>query len=102
MSYCEPWAQPRSALKALKWLFDKEAPLLFRPHDWHQWRWGLKFLAQCNDAAFRAQRAAAGGLAPTATRAWDLVRSTGMGVPPLERGIAHSTDQKSLTTPRRE
>ena len=45
VSYCEPWANREAPWKALKWLFDKEAPLLFRPQlDWQQWRWGLKFL----------------------------------------------------------
>ncbi len=59
VSYCEPWANREAPLKALKWMFDKEAPLLFRPQlDWDQWRWGLKFLAQCNDTAFETQRAA--------------------------------------------
>ena len=31
VSYCEPWANREAPLKALKWMFDKEAPLLFRP-----------------------------------------------------------------------
>ena len=45
VSYCEPWANRDAPLKALKWMFDKEAPLLFRPQlDWQQWRWGLQFL----------------------------------------------------------
>jgi len=53
VSYCEPWANREAPWKALKWMMDKEAPLLFRPRmDWEQWRWSLKFLAQCNDAAF--------------------------------------------------
>ena len=40
-------------LKALKWMFSPTSPLLFRPQmDPAQWRWGLQFLAQCNDAAF--------------------------------------------------
>jgi hypothetical protein len=39
-----------------------DAPLLFRPQlDWQQWRWGLKFLAQCSDRGLRAQRAPARG-----------------------------------------
>src|SRR6218665_3490287 len=53
VSYCEPWANRSAPLKALKWMLDKEAALLLRPQlDWQQWRWGLQFLAQCNDAAF--------------------------------------------------
>eukprot|EP01041_Mallomonas_annulata_P031400 gene31399-biopygen23828 len=53
VSYCEPWANKDAPLKTLKWMFSDESPLLFRPQlDWAQWRWGLQFLAQCNDAAF--------------------------------------------------
>src|SRR5690606_13297781 len=52
-SYCEPWANREAPLKALKWMFSPTSPLLFRPQmDPAQWRWGLQFLAQCNDAAF--------------------------------------------------
>ena len=100
VSYCEPWANREAPLKALKWMFDKEAPLLFRPQlDWDQWRWGLKFLAQCNDTAVLAQRAAdcgAGRLQPRGPQK-DLVASTGIEYNRLERGIAHFyTDQKSF------
>src|SRR3954469_5119438 len=53
VSYCEPWANRDAPLKALKWMFRDDAPLLFRPQlDPQQWRWGLKVLAECNDAAF--------------------------------------------------
>lgn len=99
VSYCEPWANRQAPLKALKWMFDKEAPLLFRPQaDWQQWRWGLQFLAQCNDAAFErnvAQLVALGAYSHEALKA--LVRSTGIEYHRLERGIAHFyTDQKSF------
>ena len=36
VSHCEPWANRDAPLKALKWMFSKEAPLLFRP----QWPLG--------------------------------------------------------------
>jgi len=53
VSYCEPWANAQAPGKLLKWLLRNDAPLLFRPQwDWQQWRWGLRFLGQCNDAAF--------------------------------------------------
>ena len=97
VSYCEPWANREAPLKALKWMFDKEAPLLFRPQlDWDQWRWGLKFLAQCNDTAFERnvqQIVALGAYSHAALK--DLVASTGIEYNRLERGIAHFyTDQK--------
>src|SRR3989344_5381746 len=99
VSYCEPWANREAPLKALKWMFDKEAPLLFRPQmDWQQWRWGLQFLAQCNDAAFERnvqQIVALGAYSHAALK--DLVSTTGIEYNRLERGIAHFyTDQKSF------
>jgi len=99
VSYCEPWANREAPLKALKWMFDKEAPLLLRPQlDWQQWRWGLQFLAQCNDAAFERnvqQIVALGAYSHAALK--DLVNATGIEYNRLERGIAHFyTDQKSL------
>ena len=103
VSYCEPWANREAPWKALKWMFDKEAPLLWRPQfplgdGWQQWRWGLKFLAQCNDTAFERnvqQIVALGAYSHAALK--DVVRATGIAYHRLERGIAHFyTDQKSL------
>ena len=101
VSYCEPWANREAPLKALKWMFSNEAPLLFRPQmDWQQWRWGLQFLAQCNDAAFERnvqQIVALGAYSHDALK--DIVRATGIEYQRLERGIAHFfTDQKSFNT----
>ena len=99
VSYCEPWANRAAPWKALKWMFDKEAPLLFRPQlDWQQWRWGLQFLAQCNDAAFErnVQQLVALGAYSHATLK-DMVQATGIAYHRLERGIAHFySDQKSF------
>ena len=40
VSHAEPWANPAAPFKVLKWLFDSDAPLLFRPTlDMHQWLW---------------------------------------------------------------
>lgn len=48
VSHAEPWANPGAPAKVLKWLFDKDAPLLFRPKlDVHQWLWLAKFLVEC-------------------------------------------------------
>jgi D-amino-acid dehydrogenase len=48
VSHAEPWANPSAPLKVLKWLFDSDAPLLFRPRlDIHQWLWIAKFLVDC-------------------------------------------------------
>ena len=91
VSYCEPWANRQAPLKALKWMLSKEAPLLFRPQlDWRQWRWGLQFLGQCNDAAFErnVQQLVALGAYSHATFK-ELAHATGIQFQRLEKGIAH-------------
>lgn len=58
VSHATPWANPSTPLKALKWLFREDAPLLFRWRrlfdfdDLSLWRWGWQFLQEC-----RAKRA---------------------------------------------
>lgn len=99
VSYCEPWANRQAPAKLLKWMFRNDAPLLFRPRlDWQQWRWGLAFLAQCNDAAFARnvqQLVALGAYSHTALK--DVVQATGIAFHRLERGIAHFyTDQAAF------
>jgi D-amino-acid dehydrogenase len=99
VSYCEPWANRHAPAKLLKWMFRNDAPLLFRPQlDWQQWRWGVQFLAQCNDAAFERnvrQLVALGAYSHAALK--DVVRATGIEYQRLERGIAHYfTDQASF------
>jgi D-amino-acid dehydrogenase len=103
VSYCEPWANREAPLKALKWMFSKEAPLLFRPQlpfgeGFHQYRWGLEFLANCNDAAFERnvqQLVALGSYSHAALK--DVVAATGIEFNRLEKGIAHYyVDQKSF------
>ncbi|GAB3660672.1 D-amino acid dehydrogenase [Ramlibacter alkalitolerans] len=99
VSYCEPWANRHAPAKLLKWMFRNDAPLLFRPKlDWQQWRWGLEFLAQCNDAAFERnvqQLVALGAYSHSALK--DVVASTGIEYNRLEKGIAHFyTDPKAF------
>ena len=103
VSYCEPWANREAPLKALKWMFSKEAPLLFRPQlpfgeGFHQYRWGLEFLANCNDAAFERnvqQLVALGSYSHTALK--EVVAATGIEFNRMEKGIAHYyVDQKSF------
>ena len=103
VSYCEPWANKEAPWKALKWMFSKKAPLLFRPQlpigrGWHQYRWGLEFLANCNDTAFERnvqQLVALGSYSHSALK--DIVAATGIEYHRLEKGIAHFyVDQKSF------
>ncbi|MCM2251681.1 MAG: D-amino acid dehydrogenase [Ramlibacter sp.] len=91
VSYCEPWANRQAPVKLLKWMFRKDAPLLFRPQpDWQQWRWGLQFLAQCNDSAFErnVQQLVALGAYSHASLD-EMVRATGIEYHRLQCGIAH-------------
>jgi D-amino-acid dehydrogenase len=99
VSYCEPWANKHAPAKLLKWMFRNDAPLLFRPRlDWQQWRWGLQFLSQCNDAASERnvrQLVSLGNYSHAALK--DVVAATGIEYHRLERGIAHFyTDQAAF------
>jgi D-amino-acid dehydrogenase len=105
VSYCEPWANKDAPLKALKWMFSDEAPLLFRPQfpigaGWHQYRWGLEFLANCNDAAFErnvAQIVALGRYSHAALKT--VIDQTGIEYNRLEKGIAHIfTDERAFAS----
>ncbi len=91
VSFCEPWANAQAPWKVAHWLLRDDAPLLFRPQlDPHQWRWGLRFLTQCTDAAFArnvAQLVALGRYSHSALKA--LVAQTGIVYDRLERGILH-------------
>ncbi len=103
VSYCEPWANREAPLKALKWMFSKEAPLLFRPQNplgegWRQYRWGLQFLANCNDRSFERnvqQLVALGAYSHLALK--EIIAATGIDFQRVERGIAHYySDQASF------
>ncbi len=47
--HADPWANPSTPKKILKWLGRKDAPLLFHWDRWDPalWAWGLRFLANC-------------------------------------------------------
>jgi D-amino-acid dehydrogenase len=89
--FCEPWANAGAPFKVAKWLLRDDSPLLFRPRlDPHQWRWGLSFLTQCNDAAFERnvkQLVALGRYSHESLKS--VVASTGIQYNRLERGILH-------------
>jgi D-amino-acid dehydrogenase len=54
--HAAPWAAPYMPLQAFKWMFQADAPLLFKPLRWDPalWRWGLRFLANCTAARHSA------------------------------------------------
>lgn len=91
VSFCEPWANAGAPFKVAKWLLKDDSPLLFRPRlDPHQWRWGLSFLTQCNDAAFERnvrQLVALGRYSHESLKG--VVAATGIEYQRLERGILH-------------
>ena len=47
--YSTPWAAPGIPLKAMRWLFQRHAPLAIRPDgSLFQWRWMAAMLANCS------------------------------------------------------
>ncbi len=53
-NHSEPWANPGTPAKVLKWLGRGDAPILFRPRaDPRLWKWVLRFLGNCTSARAR-------------------------------------------------
>lgn len=51
--YATPWAAPGVPAKALRWLFQRHAPLILRPRlDPKLWSWLARMLGQCSAAAY--------------------------------------------------
>lgn len=91
VSHAEPWANPSAPVKVLKWLFQPDAPLLFRPRlDPYQWRWALSFLTQCTSAKAAhniRQMVNLGTYSRDCLQA--LRRDVGIEYDHLEKGILH-------------
>lgn len=90
-SHAEPWANPSTPLKVLKWLGRGDAPLLWRLRaDVAQWTWGLSFLRECTPGRTRANIRAILALAlDSRARLKILRRELGLDYDCLERGILH-------------
>ncbi|UCE31700.1 MAG: D-amino acid dehydrogenase [Burkholderiales bacterium] len=55
--YSTPWAAPGIPLKALKWLFQRHAPLSIRPDgSLFQLRWMLQMLRNCTEARYAVNK----------------------------------------------
>ncbi|MBV1775226.1 D-amino acid dehydrogenase [Burkholderiaceae bacterium DAT-1] len=55
--YSAPWAAPGIPLKAMKWLFEKHAPLAIRPDgSMFQLSWMRQMLANCNETAYAVNK----------------------------------------------
>ncbi|WP_423207428.1 D-amino acid dehydrogenase [Paracoccus yeei] len=51
--YSSPWAAPGVPLKALKWMFQRHAPLVLQPRlDMHRLGWMARMLANCTHDAY--------------------------------------------------
>lgn len=56
--YAAPWAAPGVPLKALKWLFSKDAPLVVQPGlDPQQYLWLLRLLRNCTAGRYAVNKA---------------------------------------------
>ncbi len=57
--HAKPWAAPHMPAQAFLWMFQPDAPLLFKPWRWDPplWSWGLKFLRNCTDARAKTNMA---------------------------------------------
>ena len=91
VSHAEPWANPRAPMKALKWLWREDAPLLWRLRtDQAQWAWGLRFLRECTAARARANVGAIVRLGLASRAALRSLRQElALEYDHLERGILH-------------
>jgi D-amino-acid dehydrogenase len=91
VSHAEPWANPSAPLKMLKWLGHEDAPLLFRLRaDPAQWRWGLRFLAECRAARSTHNMIQLLRLGTYSRDSLQALRAeTGIEYDQLTRGILH-------------
>ncbi|MDX1459129.1 MAG: D-amino acid dehydrogenase [Marinobacter sp.] len=91
VSHAEPWANPGTPLKVLKWLTQPEAPILFKPRlDLAQWRWAISFLSQCTaaKAAYNLRQMVHLGTY-SRTHLQALRQETGIEYDNLSKGILH-------------
>lgn len=55
--YSSPWAAPGIPVKAVKWMFQKHAPLVIRPTlDGATWRWMFAMLGNCTSARYAVNK----------------------------------------------
>jgi D-amino-acid dehydrogenase len=55
--YASPWAAPGVPLKALKWMFQKHAPLIIQPRpDWAKLSWMARMLMNCTASAYAVNK----------------------------------------------
>ncbi|MEQ5834782.1 D-amino acid dehydrogenase [Marinobacter sp. NFXS9] len=101
--HAEPWANPATPAKILRWLNRPDAPLRFKPRlDPHQWRWALSFLREClpSRTEYNLRQIVNLGLYSRA-QLQALQASLNLDYDHLTRGILHLyTDQAELEQAR--
>ncbi len=99
VSHAEPWANPHVLGNVARWLFKKNAPLLwhFRA-DFNQWRWALEFLRECPESRTRKNVAAILNLALFSRQTLQNLREKeALNYEQSTRGILHLyDDERSL------
>lgn len=90
-SHGEPWASPSALKKIPTWMFDSEAPLVFRPRpDWQMIRWGMKFLRNCTAARANINCVNLLRLGLYSKQRFDAIRAeTGLEFDYASKGILH-------------
>ncbi len=99
VSHSEPWSNPATPMKALKWLGREDAPLLYRFRaEWLQWEWGIRFLRECLPSRTNYNIRQCLALADFSLKTLQEVREeTGISYDEVTRGIMHFfTDQKDF------
>jgi D-amino-acid dehydrogenase len=85
--YASPWAGPGMPLKAIKWLFQRHAPLVVRPtFDVAQWRWIAHMLRNCTSARYAINKSRMVPLAEYSRDALRELRAT-TGIQYEERSL---------------
>jgi D-amino-acid dehydrogenase len=87
--YASPWAGPDVPLKAVRWLLERDGPLVVRPQfDPAMWRWLFAMLRNCTAARYAVNKSRMVGIAEYSRDCLRALRE--------ETGIAY--DERSLGT----
>lgn len=74
--YASPWAAPGVPLKALRWMFQKHAPLAIRPQwDMAQYRWMWQMLRNCTAERYAVNKERMVRLSEYSRDCLDILRS---------------------------
>jgi len=86
--YAGPWAAPNIPLKAIKWMFEKHAPLSIRPDgSMQQLRWMWQLLMNCRAERYETNKARMVRLAEYSRDCFDELRTeTGISYENRQRG----------------